>query len=150
MTAEIEETGSEDVLLRADKAGVAILTLNRPQAFNALSLDLIQALQVALDAFAEDEETRVIVLAAAGEAFCTGHDLKQMRSHSEEAYFQDLFMSSARVMETRRSSVGGVHWYFSVKVPFTILVTLCLRVRFSAMRSPCASSPVRTRVAIAW
>jgi len=101
MTAEIAETGSEEnVLLRADKGGVAILTLNRPLAFNALSLDLIQALQAALDSLADDEETRVIVLAASGRAFSTGHDLKEMRQHPDLEYYRNLFAASGRMMTT--------------------------------------------------
>src|SRR6202011_4194057 len=63
-----------------DARGVITLTLNRPQAFNALSEALLSALQEQLDALAQDESARVLVLAAAGKAFCAGHDLREMRA----------------------------------------------------------------------
>ncbi len=88
------------VLLRANKAGVATLTLNRPAQFNALSEALIDALQGALDDIARDEEVRVVVLRAAGRAFCAGHDLKQMRETPEQAYYNELFACCGRMMQS--------------------------------------------------
>ena len=72
-----------DPLVRRDRdtRGVAILTLNRPQAFNALSEAMLAAMQRELDAIANDEAVRVVVLAAEGRAFCAGHDLKEMARH---------------------------------------------------------------------
>ena len=64
------------VLTDKDARGVVTLTLNRPQAFNSLSEGMLDALQAALDALATDETARVVVIAAAGRAFCAGHDLK--------------------------------------------------------------------------
>ena len=64
------------VLLRHDADGVATLTLNRPQARNALSMALMGALQAQLDAIREDAGVRVVILRGAGPAFCAGHDLK--------------------------------------------------------------------------
>ena len=67
------------------------LTLNRPRQYNALSEDMLTALQDALDEIAEDETVRVVVLAANGKAFCAGHDLKEMRSSEDRAFHQALF-----------------------------------------------------------
>ncbi|MFY8087976.1 MAG: enoyl-CoA hydratase/isomerase family protein, partial [Rubrivivax sp.] len=58
-----------------DARGVVVLTLNRPDAFNALSEAMLEALQAALDTVAHDAAARVVVLRAAGKAFCAGHDL---------------------------------------------------------------------------
>ncbi len=69
-----------------DARGVAMLTLNRPQAFNALSEAMLAALQRELDSIASDEAVRVVVLAAEGRAFCAGHDLKEMRATPPEYY----------------------------------------------------------------
>ncbi|WP_232631095.1 enoyl-CoA hydratase [Methylobacterium sp. Leaf118] len=66
------------LLLREDRDGVATLTLNRPQARNALSFALLEALRDAFADLAEDDGVRAVVLAAAGPAFCAGHDLKEM------------------------------------------------------------------------
>ena len=68
------------LLLRDDADGVATLTLNRPQARNALSQGLLEALGTALADLATDQGVRVVVLAGAGPAFCAGHDLKELRA----------------------------------------------------------------------
>ena len=88
-----------DVLqVRRDARGVVTLTLNRPQAFNALNEALLAALQTELDALAQDASVRVLVLAAAGKAFCAGHDLKQMRAAPSLDYYQRLFAQCSQVM----------------------------------------------------
>jgi enoyl-CoA hydratase/carnithine racemase len=86
------------VLSARDGRGVVTLTLNRPQAFNALSEGMLQALQTALDAVACDDGARVVVLGAAGKAFCAGHDLKEMRAEPSLGYYQALFEQCTRVM----------------------------------------------------
>lgn len=58
--------------------GVALLTLNRPDALNALSMALREALVQALQSLAADPATRVVVLTGAGRAFCAGLDLKEL------------------------------------------------------------------------
>ena len=60
---------SPAVLHEHDALGVVRLTMNRPLSFNALSEEMLTALQAALDAVAQDESARVVVLAAAGKAF---------------------------------------------------------------------------------
>jgi enoyl-CoA hydratase/carnithine racemase len=70
-------------LLRETRGGVATLTLNRPQQYNAFSSTLIGALQAALDEIANDASIRVVVIAGAGKAFCAGHDLKELRAQPD-------------------------------------------------------------------
>ena len=79
------------LLSSRDARGVCTLTLNRPAAFNALSTEMLDALQAALARIAADDRMHVVVLAAAGKAFCAGHDLKQMRGAPSLDYFQALF-----------------------------------------------------------
>lgn len=86
------------VLLRRDEGGVATLTLNRPQAYNALSEELLAALTEELGRIADDESVRVAVIEGAGKAFCPGHDLKQMRSHPEQDYYRRLFGACSEMM----------------------------------------------------
>ena len=88
------------VLHETDSRGVVTLTLNRPEAFNALSEGLLEALQAALDRVAADERARVVVIAAAGRAFCAGHDLKEMRAAPSQAYYERLFAQCGRMMMT--------------------------------------------------
>ena len=89
----------EPVVLRSqDTRGVVTLTLNRPQAFNALSEAMLAGLQHQLDAIAEDESARVVVLAAEGKAFCAGHDLKEMRAKPSLDYYERLFSRCSEMM----------------------------------------------------
>jgi len=88
------------VLHARDSRGVVTLTLNRAHSYNALSEAMLHALQAAFDAVAADESARVVVLAAAGKAFCAGHDLHEMRSKPSIAYYEALFKQCSRMMLT--------------------------------------------------
>jgi enoyl-CoA hydratase/carnithine racemase len=90
-----------DLLLHErDARGVHRLTLNSPASFNTLSEAMLTALQNALNSIAQDEQARVLVLGAAGKAFCAGHNLKEMRAQPELAYYQKLFAQCSRMMLT--------------------------------------------------
>ncbi len=91
---------TEALLLHDHCDGVVTLTLNRPAQFNALSTELLDALQAALDKVSADATARVVVIAGAGKAFCAGHDLKQMRANHAKGYMQALFKQCGRVMTT--------------------------------------------------
>ena len=92
-------TDTDKLVLRCtDERGVVALTLNRPAAFNALSEGMLAALATELDAIAKDEAARVVVLGAAGKAFCAGHDLKEMRAEPSLDYYQRLFAQCSQVM----------------------------------------------------
>ncbi len=71
------EDAAEAVLLRTDRGGITTLTLNRPKSGNSLSHELVHALQAAWDEIDGDASVRVVVLAASGRLFCTGHDLNE-------------------------------------------------------------------------
>ena len=90
---------TEPVLLRQDRDGIATLTLNRPQARNALSAALLQALGVTLRAIADEPAVRVVVVAGAGPAFCAGHDLKEIRAEPGRAAYERLFAACSAVMQ---------------------------------------------------
>lgn len=94
----MSESDQALVLRATDARGVVTLTLNRPLTFNALSEEMLAALQTELDATAADAAARVVVLAASGKAFCAGHDLKQMRAAPSLAYYETLFAQCTRVM----------------------------------------------------
>jgi len=79
------------------KAKVIYLTLNRPERRNALSRVLLDELDSALNKIAADREVHVVVLAARGSVFCSGHDLSEMTGCSEEVY-RELFGLCSRVM----------------------------------------------------
>ena len=72
---------TEAVLLtEVHPAGYAVLTLNRPQAMNSLSRQLMAELADAVEALEADPAVRVLVLTGAGRAFCAGLDLKELGS----------------------------------------------------------------------
>lgn len=91
---------TEDPILlhERDERGVHTLTLNTPKAFNALSEAMLEALSKELRAVEQDETARVLVIAAAGKAFCAGHNLKEMKAHPSEAYYRQLFAQCSKMM----------------------------------------------------
>ena len=95
---QVDLPGAEPVLFEQDARGVVTLTLNRPQSCNALSQGMLTALQSALDRVAADATARLVVLAAAGKAFCAGHDLKEMRAQPSQPYYEHLFAQCSRLM----------------------------------------------------
>jgi enoyl-CoA hydratase/carnithine racemase len=85
-------------LLRHTAAQVATLTLNRPRQYNALSADLLAALHAELDALAADESVRVVLVTGSGNAFCSGHDLREMRALGSRAQVEALFFACSAMM----------------------------------------------------
>jgi len=102
MSARVNVAAEPIILRERDARGVATVTLNRPQAFNALSEAMLVALQDEIDALAHDESLRVLVLAAAGKAFCGGHDLREMRAQPSLEYYQRLFAQCSKMMLSLR------------------------------------------------
>jgi enoyl-CoA hydratase/carnithine racemase len=96
----VADAAAAKPLLRSDAGGIATLTLNRPQNYNALSEELLVELQETLDAIEKDDAVRVVVIAGNGPAFCAGHDLKQMRATPSKAYYDKLFAQCSRFMLT--------------------------------------------------
>jgi enoyl-CoA hydratase/carnithine racemase len=96
----MQAMNTEDPILlhERDERGVHTLTLNTPKAFNALSEAMLEALSKELRAVEHDEAARVLVIAAAGKAFCAGHNLKEMKAHPSEAYYRQLFAQCSKMM----------------------------------------------------
>ncbi|QJF49679.1 enoyl-CoA hydratase [Roseobacter ponti] len=88
-------TGIED--------GIATVTLNRPRSMNALSEEVLEALQQTWDEIADNRAVKAVILRGAGDHFCAGHNLKEMTLRREDAdgghgYFNDLFAQCSRMM----------------------------------------------------
>ena len=86
------------VLYERDSRGVITLTMNRPATFNSLSQEMLAAMQAALDRAKADEDTRAVVIAGAGKAFCPGHNLKEMSEQPSIDYYRQLFDTCSRMM----------------------------------------------------
>lgn len=113
MTAAASIMTDAPLVLREDRDGIATLTLNRPQARNALSVALMTELQAALDLVHIDDSVHVVVLAGAGPGFCAGHDLKEIRANPERESHERLFRQCARLMlsitRLRQPVIARVH-----------------------------------------
>ncbi len=91
------------ILKRHDTGAIAHLTMDMPQKLNALSDEMLAALQAQIDTLRKDTTIKVVILSGSGKAFCAGHDVKQMNSartstDGGKSYFQDLFARCTAVM----------------------------------------------------
>lgn len=103
--ATAPNTSSEAILLREDRDGIALLTLNRPEVRNALSVAMIGALADALASIRVDRSIRAVVLTGSGPAFCAGHDMKELTARRRDpdkgrAFFRQTFDACAAMMQS--------------------------------------------------
>jgi enoyl-CoA hydratase/carnithine racemase len=90
---------TEVLLQRREDVGVAWLTLNRPASRNALSMALMRRLDDELAAISEDPAVKVVVIAGAGPAFCSGHDLRELRAQPDRRAYEAVFALCSRLMQ---------------------------------------------------
>jgi enoyl-CoA hydratase/carnithine racemase len=107
-------TIANDLVLRRDEGdGIVRLVLNRPEARNALSLEMMRQFMAHLEAMAQDDAVRVVVLSGNGPAFCAGHDLKELRAEASAAFYAKVFALCSRIMvaitEMPRPVIAEVH-----------------------------------------
>ncbi len=107
-------TISNDLVLRQDEGGgIVRLTLNRPEARNALSLEMMRQFMAHLEAMAQDDKVRAVILSGNGPAFCAGHDLKELRGDPTPAFYAKVFALCSRIMialtEMPRPVIVEVH-----------------------------------------
>ncbi len=86
------------LLLRSDQEHVAYLTMNRPQAYNALSLGLMQALIDELTRIGTQADIHVVVLRGEGKGFCAGHDLREMTASHDSHLHDETFQTCSKLM----------------------------------------------------
>jgi enoyl-CoA hydratase/carnithine racemase len=91
------------LLVDQPKPGIVRICMNRPQSFNALSSEMMLALQNQLDMIKADASCRVVVLTSKGRAFSAGHDLKEMRTHPDRDFYEKLFAQCSRFMMSLQS-----------------------------------------------
>ena len=104
--------GADRSLLRADSEGIAVLTLNRPKQYNALSSTLLRALHAEVEAIARDPAVRVVVIAGSGEAFCAGHELLRQAEPRDVARLfrtcSDLMLKLVQLPQPVIAEVDGI------------------------------------------
>lgn len=91
---------TQDYLLIEEHDKYITLTLNRPDKFNALSEEMMLAMQHALHDIADRDDLSCVVIKANGRAFCAGHDLKQMRANIDDKYYAKLFAQCSKMMQS--------------------------------------------------
>jgi len=95
----MDDHSNEPLLLRQVQEGIATLTLNRPQARNALSMALMGELLTNLRNLAEEREIKVVIVAGSGPGFCAGHDLRELRSQPQREIYQAVFKRCSELMQ---------------------------------------------------
>lgn len=93
--------------------GVATLTLNRPRAYNALSLELMTQLQAKLQELDQDSKVQAIIICGAGAGFCAGHDLKELQANKSEDFYKNIFNECSNLMmkvkKIKKPVIAAVH-----------------------------------------
>lgn len=98
------------VLVEKQNPRVTIVTLNRPERRNALTIELLTELTAALDLAAADEQQRVLILRGAGQAFCTGLDLKEAADEKNaHATAEMVAKTLVALSQTRLITIAAVH-----------------------------------------
>lgn len=100
---DLSPANAQLVLTDIVEPGVVRLTLNRPQARNALSRALLDDLQAKIVKLGQDKSVAAVILAAAGKVFSSGHDLKELTAHRTdadggEAFFRDTMTACSAMM----------------------------------------------------
>ena len=90
------DIAAADFLLTERRGAIAWITLNRPRARNALSVEMMSAIEAALEAA---RDARVVVIAGNGPGFCGGHDLREMRANPSAEFQAALFAQCSRMMQ---------------------------------------------------
>ena len=92
-------TTDEPTIECEQRKGIAFITLNRPRQYNALSLAMLDALNLEMDRLQDDADVRVVVIAAHGKAFCAGHDLREMNAANDSDFVHRLFDRCSAMMQ---------------------------------------------------
>lgn len=99
---------SAELVLRDDAAGVATITLNRPEKRNAIDRDLFRALRREIKAIEEDAAIGLVVLRGAGGNFCAGHDLKQAPHPDALGWLRQEMLTIERLTRLRQPVIAAV------------------------------------------
>ncbi|MBX8550444.1 enoyl-CoA hydratase [Pseudomonas cichorii] len=98
-----------ETVLREIRGKVGLITLNRPQALNALNAQLIDELNQVLDEFERNQDIGCIVLTGSSKAFAAGADIKEMAELTyPQIYLDDLFAQSDRIAARRKPIIAAV------------------------------------------
>jgi methylglutaconyl-CoA hydratase len=98
------------VLIEKQTPQITVVTLNRPERRNALTIELLAELQAAIKVASGQPHQRVLILRGAGAAFCTGLDLKEAADHTKAHATAEMVANSlVAVSQTRLITIAAVH-----------------------------------------
>jgi methylglutaconyl-CoA hydratase len=98
------------VLVEKESPQISVLTLNRPDRRNSLTLELLTELCAAINIASEQQEQRVLILHGAGAAFCTGLDLKEAADHTKAHATAEMVAETLiTISQTRLITIAAVH-----------------------------------------
>lgn len=104
---------TDPMVLVTQNDAVATVTLNRPNAYNALSIAMMENMIETLEGLDRDAGVAVVVLAANGKGFCAGHDLKELQANPNVAFRTRTFQTCSKLMLTitrlRQPVIAQVH-----------------------------------------
>src|SRR5213595_1523992 len=98
------------VLIEKQTPQITVVTLNRPERRNALTIELLTELQAAIKVASEQPHQRVLILQGAGAAFCTGLDLKEAADHTKAHSTAEMVANTLiAINQTRLITIAAVH-----------------------------------------
>lgn len=97
------------VLVEKQTPQITLLTLNRPERRNALTIELMSELASAIETAGADPKQRIVILRGAGKAFCTGLDLQEAARHDPHATAEMVARVLFALAETRLVTIATVH-----------------------------------------
>jgi len=100
---DIRENTSS-LVIRKDDDEISFLTLNRPKAYNALSIECMETLTDQLEEISNDPSVKLIVISGSGKGFCAGHDLKELRENKDKDFYDKTFNTCSKMLLTIRHS----------------------------------------------
>ncbi|MEM7007803.1 MAG: enoyl-CoA hydratase [Thermodesulfobacteriota bacterium] len=95
---ELAKENTGPLVLRDDDNGVSNLILNRPRAYNALSIACMEALTQEIKEISDDASIKVVILSGSGNGFCAGHDMKDLRANPQKSFYEKTFATSYAMM----------------------------------------------------
>ena len=98
------------VLIEKQAPQITVVTLNRPERRNALTLELLTQLQAAVKVVSDQPQERVLILRGAGAAFCTGLDLKAAADHTKAHATAEMVANTlVAISQTHLITIAAVH-----------------------------------------
>ena len=109
MSDAASHAATYETILTAVEGRVAMITLNRPQALNALNVQIIKDINQALDGFDKAPDIACIIITGSSKAFAAGADIKEMANHCyPDTYLDDFLSSWDRIGSRRKPIIAAV------------------------------------------